>query len=109
LARSARWWLGRGKIEEAGDLYALAIALAGETVGSDEESLVNTLVRIVMYPVMHVRLEHVADADTFYASLQSSLDKLADGLGKTLEPIIEKARRVVEAGDHDRVQKDSKS
>ncbi len=94
LARSARWWLRRGRIEDAADLYALAVALAGTLAGSDEEKLGAMLAQAVMLTVVHVRAEEVADPDAFYAALLSSLDELEDGLGAAIAPIIDEGRRV---------------
>jgi hypothetical protein len=104
IARSARWWLKKGRRAEASDLYSFAVAISAATATNDtslisEDRRFTDFVQLLMLIDLHIRAEPDLEQDAFYDRLYRSLDDRQESLGATLKPIIRDVHSGVESTD----------
>lgn len=92
LARTARWWLKRGQVDEAASLYAAAIALAAAGATDDTSDLLGAIAKALMLLVIHVRIESESDEDAVYERILGVLNEQYEGLGDQLRDMLRAAR-----------------
>ena len=95
LSMAARWWLDRGDLDIAFEVYAISILLAA-TEPTDDLDL--TVLRLaIVSPLVHASQADGVDMDGFVALLLSKLDERANGAAVVLQDMMAQARAVVES------------
>jgi tetratricopeptide (TPR) repeat protein len=113
LARSARWWLQRGDLEEAAGLFATAFVLGavGANIDfappADRSPIDPRGARLMILPatflVLFAEQELVDGQDDFYERVFTTLDRDYEGIGHHLRFVLDVARESASRENDDTV------
>jgi tetratricopeptide (TPR) repeat protein len=94
LAKAARWWLDRGQLEQAAELYSASVGIvaAGMSSSASAEEWVTAVVLPLTYMAVHIKLSGEIDTskllELFFAKMARQNENSVDFVRPLLEEVL---------------------